>query len=91
MDVSLARTPIHTPLPYPRFDVCLKKIPSPYLYPTEVIRPKLHPALQGSWRLRREDVVKNDFCMVLMDRGVYDGGFNIHVAKAHPSAPAVQE
>ncbi|CAM9933018.1 unnamed protein product, partial [Hapterophycus canaliculatus] len=46
---------------------------------------------QGSWRLRREDVVQNDFCMVLMDRGVYDGGFNIQVAKAHPSAPAVQE
>ncbi|CAM9648845.1 unnamed protein product [Scytosiphon promiscuus] len=47
--------------------------------------------LKGSWRLKRDDVVQNDFCMVLMDRGVYDGGFNIQVAKANPSAPAVQE
>lgn len=35
--------------------------------------------VQGSWRSNREDheSTRNDFRMILMDRGVYDGGFNI--------------
>ncbi|CAM9621139.1 unnamed protein product [Pylaiella littoralis] len=47
--------------------------------------------LKGSWRFKREDVVQNDFCMVLMGKGIYDGGFNIQVPKANTLTPAVLE
>ncbi|CAN0093529.1 unnamed protein product, partial [Ectocarpus fasciculatus] len=43
--------------------------------------------IKGSWRARREDEVSQDFLMVLMDKGVYDGGFNLQL----PSALSVQE
>ncbi|CBJ25952.1 expressed unknown protein [Ectocarpus siliculosus] len=47
--------------------------------------------IKGSWRARREDEVSQDFLMVLMDKGVYDGGFNLQLPNTRPSAPSVQE
>ncbi|CAM9703195.1 unnamed protein product, partial [Sphacelaria rigidula] len=32
--------------------------------------------LKGLWRLQRGDTLANEFLMVLMDRGVYEGGFH---------------
>eukprot|EP00752_Nemacystus_decipiens_P018378 g16487.t1 len=47
--------------------------------------------LKGSWRVRREDALKNDFCMVLVGKGLYDGRFNLQDprASANASAPSI--
>lgn len=47
--------------------------------------------LQGSWKAKREDRVGSEFCMVLMDKGMYDGGFNIRASKGDSSRPSVEE
>ena len=44
--------------------------------------------MQGLWRAKGDDHVENEFFMVLMSRGMYDGGFNIRMpvnGAAHPS------
>ncbi|CAM9138486.1 unnamed protein product [Laminaria digitata] len=47
--------------------------------------------LKGLWRAKRGDHVKNEFFMVLMNRGMYDGGFNIRMPVIGASKPAVSE
>lgn len=47
--------------------------------------------LKGLWRAKRGDRVENEFFMVLMDRGMYDGGFNIRVPVHGGSQPSVSE
>lgn len=48
-------------------------------------------ARQGFWRLRQDDKVKSEFCMVLEDRGVYNGGFNVRTPSQDPQKPFIEE
>lgn len=42
--------------------------------------------------MRRGDSLSNEFRMVLMDRGVYDGGFNITTVNSDdPTTTSLQE
>lgn len=46
---------------------------------------------QGCWRSKLGDAVWSEFRMILMDRGVYDGGFNISKANTDPTKASVEE
>lgn len=68
------------------------------MYETDNKKPNLAKLLayvllytQGLWRAKRGDHVENEFFMVLMDRGMYDGGFNIRMAVNGASQPSVSE